>query len=638
MEAFIQSYFEKLQTLLEEERKEEIRLYEEIILKAPISERREQGWTWYPVQIVQQDFINQSVVLTFERTTHLDLPTRWQVGNVLTLFSNQQNGRHSETISGIILSLWKERVKVQFPFDEIPEWIEEGKLGLDMAIDNISYQEMEKAIRIVSEAHHNRLEKLRNILLGLQKVSFDTTKFVPELPLLNTSQQKAVEIAMRANEIAIVHGPPGTGKTTTLCQLIRLLVQEKKQVLVSAPSNTAVDVLTERLGDMGLKVLRIGHPSRIQETLLRYSLDYQISVHPDTKLIKKWRQQADEYQKLAYKYKRNFGENEYQQRKLLLEEARKLRKDAQQQEKNIIDELIAKAQVITATLVGSANPVLENKQFACALIDEAAQALEPACWIPILKAEKVIFAGDHHQLPPTIKSINAAQQGLSVTLFEKAIQKQAESSQMLSIQYRANSKIMEFSSRRFYQSQLRAHETVAHLQLFAEGHPENSPITWIDTAGCGFEEQYTNDTKSYFNPKEAHLLHQHLQQLIQQLSSRSISIAVISPYKKQVEYFSEILTKEIQSYSLEINTIDGFQGQEKDVIYISLVRSNTDGKIGFLEDIRRMNVAITRARYKLIIVGDSATVGNHSFYRDLLEYIQKEGDYKSAWELEYFNA
>jgi len=630
------AYFEHLRKLLQIEREEELRQYTENIEKASIPERRQRGLTWYPVVAEQVEIgSGGQITVAFERTTHLGEPCQWQVGSMLALFANNASGKSNETLAGTIVALWKDRVKVHFAVEELPEWTENGKLGLDMTIDNISYKEMEKAIQTVATAQNNRLETLRNTLLGERKAQIDKSKFVPLLADLNISQNQAIAITLQAQEVAVIHGPPGTGKTTTLCQAIKLILQTEKQVLVSAPSNAAVDVLTERLSDMGLAVIRLGHPARISEKLLRYTLDEQLSHHPDMKTAKKWLRDAEEYRKLANKYKRSFGSAEREQRKLLLDEARKLRADAEKQEAFASDNLISKAQVITATLVGTTHKALEKRIFPIVLIDEAAQALEPACWIPIVKAHKVILAGDHCQLPPTVKSQQAISQGLAGTLFEKIISQQPESSVMLNLQYRSHEAIMGFSSAKFYKNELQPHLSVANTSLFPGNHPDNQPILWIDTAGCGYTEQQAEGTTSYYNPEEADLVAKHLSAIVEQLAYHHLqkSIAIISPYKNQVIYLQQVLKQLISDHQIEVNTIDGFQGQEKDIVYISLVRSNDSGAVGFLQDTRRMNVALTRARSKLIIVGDSSTVTQHSFYNDLLEYVSTRQGYMTAWEM-----
>ncbi|RYD76621.1 MAG: DUF2075 domain-containing protein, partial [Sphingobacteriales bacterium] len=452
---------------------------------------------------------------------------------------------------------------------------------------------------------------------------------------LNLSQEEAVNKILSARDLAIVHGPPGTGKTTTLVQAIKALTkQENEKILVVAPSNTAVDLLTEKLSEQGLNVIRVGNPARVSENLIHATLDYKMAEHPEMKAIKALKKQANEYKNMAHKYKRSFGKAERDQRKALFNEAHKIGREIENSEKYIIDNLFNNAQIITATLVGSNHYTVKNLKYKTVIIDEAGQALEPACWIPILKAEKVIFAGDHFQLSPTIKSNEAAKGGLNKTLLEKLVSLHPESVVLLNEQYRMNSKIMGYSSEIFYQNKLTANALVANRILF----DNDEPLMFIDTSGCGFDEKA--DGSSTTNPDEAAFLLQHLAGLTEQIKglqpAHFPSIAVISPYKQQVHLLKEMILSNpvlmAHSNKISINTIDSFQGQERDVVYISLTRSNAEGAIGFLSDVRRMNVAMTRARKKLVVIGDGSTLSRSVFYNDFMKYCENLNAYHSAWE------
>jgi predicted DNA helicase len=363
-------------------------------------------------------------------------------------------------------------------------------------------------------------------------------------------------------------------------------------------------------------------------------LEGRLEGHTYAKDVKRLKKQADEYRRMATKYKRQFGREEREQRNLLLKEARNLVQDATKLEDYAVMDILNKADVVTCTLVGSVNRYLEGKRFETVVIDEAAQALEPATWIPIAKANKVILAGDPFQLPPTVKSVEASKAGLSTTLIEKCLNRLPEVS-LLNVQYRMHEAIMGFSNREFYNNELRADASVA-------GHtidlPDNAPLVFIDTAGCSFDEKQNPETQSLYNPGEFDILRKHLDALLAPAHDHAEAlpdIGIISPYREQVKYMQEQLAKDPsipEGLDLDIDTIDSFQGQERDVIYISLVRSNEKAEIGFLADYRRMNVAMTRARKKLVIIGDSATLGQHRFYRDFLEYVEDVGAYHSAWE------
>lgn len=466
--------------------------------------------------------------------------------------------------------------------------------------------------------------------------SFDTT--VPPYinSQLNDSQQAAVNKILQANELAIVHGPPGTGKTTTLVQAIKaILSREHGQVLVVAPSNTAVDLLSEKLAAENMEVLRVGNPARVSDQLMSLTLDSKMSGHSAMKEIKKMKQRAAEFKNMAHKYKRNFGKAEREQRKALFEEAHKIMKDVGNTEQYIIDDLLRKADVITATLVGSNHYTVRNQKYHTVVIDEAGQALEPACWIPILKARKVVLAGDHCQLPPTIKSDEAARGGLGTTLLEKCVSLFPGAVTLLEEQYRMHKHIMGYSSQVFYENKLKAHRSVEERRLF----DTDTPILFVDTAGCGFEEK--NDGNSISNPEEAALLYRHLEQLTGVISDHYTAenfptVAIISPYSQQVMILQDLLQHQqaLAPYldKITVNTIDSFQGQERDIVYISMTRSNADNKIGFLSEIRRMNVAMTRARKKLVVIGDSATLSRLPFYEGFIGYAESLGNYQSAWE------
>jgi ATP-dependent RNA/DNA helicase IGHMBP2 len=411
--------------------------------------------------------------------------------------------------------------------------------------------------------------------------------------------------------------------------------QHEQQILVVAPSNTAVDWLSEKLSMEGLNVLRIGNPARVSERLLSLTLDQQMADHPHMTTVKKMKKQAAGYLDMAHKYKRHFGRAEREQRKALFDEAHRVLKEVEQAEQYIFNDLLSRAQVITATLVGASHHTIRTPRYRTVVIDEAGQALEPGCWIPIVKAQKVVFAGDHNQLPPTIKSEEAAREGLSNTLLEKCVAWHPESVVMLEEQYRMHEAIMGYASSIFYKGKLRAHATVANRSLFNG----DEPLLFIDTAGCGYEEKTAGTRIS--NPEEAAFLVQHLVSYVATLRTHYNeehfpTIAIISPYRQQIEVLQEAVQQqpELQAIrdKMTVNTIDSFQGQERDIVYISMTRSNPDSRIGFLSEIRRMNVAMTRAKQKLVVVGDSATLSQLPFYAHFIKYATERDGYKSAWE------
>ncbi|WP_019986957.1 AAA domain-containing protein [Rudanella lutea] len=628
-------YFKQLLQLLKAERNEDREQYRRLTESTSIAERRADGLTWYPIAIRGSELgRGDYLTVEVERTTHQDIAHQFRVGTPAMLFSNHDS--KNDRVEGTIAYQGGNRLKITLLTDELPDWSRDGKLGVELLFDDQSYDQMQEALQLANSLADKGENQLVRILTGDASPTFRPLPTLPVIPRLNESQVQAVGTILAANELAIVHGPPGTGKTTTLVQAIKALYgQDHKQILVVAPSNAAVDLLSEKLHDEGLRVLRVGNPARVSERLMGLTLDHQMADHRMMKDIKKLRKQASEFKAMAHKYKRSFGRAEREQRKALFDEAHRIMKDVAQIEQYIIDELLAQAQVITATLVGANQYLIRDRKYHTVVIDEAGQALEPACWIPILKAQKVVLAGDHCQLPPTIKSMEAARQGLATTLLEKGVAQHPEAVRLLNVQYRMHERIMGYSSAVFYGGQLQAHRSVATHSLLTG----DLPLLFVDTAGCGFDEKLEGTSST--NPEEAAFLIRHLGLLAEELSpaygaADFPSTAVISPYKAQLNLLADQLAQTPELAPLRariaVNTIDSFQGQERDIVYISLTRSNDKGEIGFLSDIRRMNVAMTRARKKLVMIGDSATLATHSFYADLISYAQTHDGYRSAWD------
>ncbi len=616
------AYFENQLALLNLEKEEDLKQFENLQQSASIADKRLQGLCWYPVAIRGQEMGRGDYLsVELEKTTHQDLPHQFRFGMPVRFFSNHDS--KNDYLDAIIQHQGGQRMKISLRQDELPEWASQGKLGVELLFDNNSYEEMQRALK--NEENHIWLK----YLLGKEEVNFESSP-VNTPNTLNIFQQKAVEKIVNAQKLAIVHGPPGTGKTTTLVAAIQILAQLGQKILITAPSNTAVDLLAEKLNNIGVPVLRIGNFSRISANNTALSLEDRIQQHPDYKEIKKLKKQAAEYKNMAHKYKRNFGKAERDQRKALFDEAHKIMKQVATLEDYLLENTLSKTPVVAATLVGSNHHSIKHLKFDTLVIDEAGQALEPACWIPISKAPKLILAGDHCQLPPTIKSETAAAQGLAHTLFEKLIKTQNKAVVLLQEQYRMHQSIMAFPSAMFYDNQLIAHSSVANTKLpyldFA--------MQYIDTAGKSFDE--TIEGTSSFNPDEAHFLIERLIEITQKDDQKNNSYAIISPYKKQVSFIKETIqnNETLKDYlkNITVNTVDGFQGQEKDVVLLSLVRSNAKGEIGFLADTRRMNVAMTRAKKSLLIIGDSSTIATHRFYEKLIDHCQKNNHYISAWE------
>lgn len=635
----IQEELKHLLALLKKEKEEDLLVYKRKMTGTSLAERRKQGVCWYPVNLekTKYDSGDRLLIKISRPPEHLD-GHMFQSGKLVSLFSNAGNNHeNSEVVHGVVNQVKEHDLLMTLNSDEVPKWIHDGYLGVQLLFDENAYREMENALKFLIKTKEERINEMKGILLGGVEAQFEDTHPIV-FPSLNQSQNKAINLIRNAKDVAIIHGPPGTGKTTTLVQAILQVLCDEHQVLVCAPSNAAVDLFVEKLDMEGVNVVRIGHPARVTQNILSNTLDAKIALHRDYKDLKLLRRKTDEYRSMAKKYKRNFGHEERQQRKLLYSEVGKLKAEAEQLEYYIVHSILSNAHVIASTLVGANNSRLKGMKFETVFIDEAAQALEPASWIPIIKSEKVIFAGDHFQLPPTIKSFEAAKAGLEVTLFEKAI-KRNRADIMLQEQYRMNAEIMNFSGKYFYKGKLYPNEQVRDWKVFEE----DKPVEFIDTAGTGFFEEVDPETHSSFNREEANLLLRHFNDYLSQIDrigrlEAVKNIGIISPYKAQVEVIKELFEEAYGEHEdikgkVAINTVDSFQGQERDIIYISLVRSNEKSVIGFLSDTRRMNVAITRAKKKLVILGDSGTIGTHPFYEKFLDYVYEIGAYSSAFEV-----
>jgi superfamily I DNA and/or RNA helicase len=631
----IHDQLHKTWELLKLERQADLEQYRQKVLLVPLHRKTREGKCWYPVTL-KRDYIGtgERLIIEVERTNHLDQPHVFQSGKMVSVFSNAKGSPDKHYIGGVINYVRDNTMVITINGDDLPDWIEDTLLGIDLMFDEMAYREMEGAMKAVIKAEDSRVAELRDTLLGYRlPVTSSATSNMQPVTNLNDSQNKALQKVMEASDVAIIHGPPGTGKTTTLVQAIKQTVKIEKQVLVSAPSNAAVDLLVEKLSEQGLNVVRIGHPARVTEQSLSKTLDARIAMHDHYKELRALRKKMEQVRSKAFKFKRNFGYAERQERNLLRQEAKALKADADVLEFYIINDILNTSDIVACTLVGSSHPMLRGKRYKSVFIDEAAQALEPACWIPILRAERVVLAGDHQQLPPTIKSVEAAREGLAKTLFEKCIERHPQSASMLQVQYRMNEDIMQFSSDYFYHGGLIADESVKHHAV------NNLPaIDFIDTAGCGYNETQDAETLSRYNEEEAQVLIRQLEKLIQTVGTESWSytLGIITPYSAQVERLIKLAeaSEELSTIHryITINTVDAFQGQERDIIAISFVRSNDKGEIGFLADIRRTNVAMTRARKRLVMIGDSATLGTHNFYTAMLEYVQRKDFYRSAWE------
>lgn len=574
------------------------------------------GLCRYPVTVVKSYYnsINQFVVELSNKTTEQEdeKEDSFEYGKAVQFFYIDLNGKNKPLkVKGQVSYATQDVLVVALQGQDALGALGSGyDIGVELCFDETSYSAMFEALDKVIEVKDGRLFDLRETLLGNRPAGFLT--FAPiRFPWLNQSQEEAVNQILRAKDVAIVHGPPGTGKTTTLVEAIYETLRRESQVMVCAQSNMAVDWISEQLSDRGVNVLRIGNPSRVDDKMLACTYEKRFESHPQYPALWAMRRTIREL---------------YSKDK---DKARSLKERAESVELEIRESIFQETRVVACTLVGAANKLLYGQRYQSLFIDEAAQALEPACWIAIAKAQRVILAGDHKQLPPTIKSIEAERLGLGKTLMEKLIAHIPSCVSMLTIQYRMNEEIMKISSDWFYDGKLIAAPEVKYRSIL----DYDNHIEWIDTSGMDFKESYVAKSAGRINREEAHFVVKKLTEYINKVGAdrvieEQISFGIISPYKAQVYFIRHLLkgNKTMRPFRklISVNTVDGFQGRERDVIILSLVRSNSAGNIGFLSELRRMNVAITRARMKLIIVSDSETLTSHPFYKKIFEAINNE--------------
>ena len=585
------------------------------------------GDAWFPIRGGKSYYnsLNQLVVEVF-RTQDTEIEHNFEYGRPVCFFRMGNDPQGGTKISYFrqtctVSYADGDRMVVIIPDNGMASEIQNGEnLGVQLFFDETSYKLMFEALDRVAAARGNRLAHLRDLFYSHQEAAHFT--FAPiRFPWLNSTQEKAVNEVLRAKDVAVVHGPPGTGKTTTLVEAINETLRRESQVLVCAQSNMAVDWISEQLTDRGINVLRIGNPTRVNDKMLSFTYERRFEAHPDypqlwsiRKAIRELRQQRKRSDSFHQKMDR-------------------LQSRATELELRIQAQLFGEARVIASTLAGSANRLLDGQKYATLFIDEAAQALEAACWIAIRKASRVVLAGDHCQLPPTVKSLPALKGGLGKTLMERIVENKPEVVTLLRVQYRMNEQIMRFSSDYFYEGKVETAPQVRHRGIL----DYDIPMVWIDTSELDGKEEFVGETFGRINKAEAALTIDTLVKYFakigrQRILDERIDVGVISPYRAQVQYLRRMISKNatLKPYRhlIAVNTVDGFQGQERDIILISLVRANDEGQIGFLRDLRRMNVAITRARMKLIILGDTATLTQHPFYRKLHEHITAAAGYQ----------
>ncbi|WP_270244684.1 AAA domain-containing protein [Phocaeicola coprocola] len=613
---YLQHQYELLQIEYEYE-KEQFKQQTELM---GIGRKIKRGMCWYPLNLGRNYYnaLNQ-LVIEVERREDKDIEHQFEYGRPVCFFTQDVSGKLNYlNFVATVNYVDEDRMVVILPsVDALLALQSKEVVGVQLYFDETSYRLMFEALKQVIGVKNNRLAELRDIFHGTQPAS--TFSFHPlRFPWLNATQEEAVNKVLHAKDVAIVHGPPGTGKTTTLVEAVYETLHRENQVLVCAQSNMAVDWISEKLVDRGVSVLRIGNPSRVNDKMLSFTYERRFESHPDYPQLWSIRKAIRE----LYARSRKGAEREAVRQKI-----NSLKDRATELEIRINESLFSEARVIACTLVGSANRLLTGQKFGTLFIDEAAQALEAACWIPIRKADRVILAGDHCQLPPTVKAPEALRAGLGHTLMQTIVKNKPDTVSLLKLQYRMNDEIMRFSSEWFYGGMLQSAPEVKYRSIL----DFDTPIEWINTEGLDCNEEFIGENYGRINKSEAELSIEQLKGYITKIGrerflDERIDVGMISPYKAQVQYLRRLVRNDafFKPYrqAITINTVDGFQGQERDVILISLVRANEEGQIGFLNDLRRMNVAITRARMKLIILGDASTLTRHAFYKKLYTYIE----------------
>ena len=585
-----------------------------------VARKVKRGIAWYPLNVGRSYYnsLNQLVV-EVSRTEDTDIEHNFEYGRPICFFTQTLEGKVKLLNFHSTVSYADDtRMVVVLPSaSSLLELQAADRVGVQLYFDEYTYRLMFDALERVIKAKGNRLAQLRDIFHSTAPIS--TYSFAPtRFPWLNPSQEEAVNKVLWAKDVAVVHGPPGTGKTTTLVEAIYETLHRENQVLVCAQSNMAVDWISEKLVDRGIHVLRIGNPTRVNDKMLSFTYERRFEAHPDYPQLWSIRKAIRE---LHQQRRKGRSDNLHQKINALKDRATEL-------EIRINADLFNEARVVACTLTGSAHRVMMGIKFGTLFIDEAAQALEPACWIAIQKADRVILAGDHCQLPPTVKCFEAARGGLAHTLMQTIVKRKPEAVSLLNVQYRMNEEIMRFSSDWFYGGNLEASPEVKYRGIL----DYDTPMVWVNTEGMECHEEFVGETFGRINKTEATLTIEQLQNYITRISKHrildeKIDFGIISPYKAQVQFLRQLIRRnpffKPFLHLISVNTVDGFQGQERDVIIISLVRANDEGQIGFLNDLRRMNVAITRARMKLIILGDTATLTRHPFYKKLYNHINE---------------
>jgi ATP-dependent RNA/DNA helicase IGHMBP2 len=613
----LEGHFQRLASLLEAERTADRKRFEDAAARLSLRERAARGFAVAEADPVEESGLSGRALVAYAAPSGREIGgAQIGVGSLVRVVPRR--GPAEESPKGVVARRTRARISIAFD-DTPPDWATDGRVALELEPSPVTHDRLVGAVRrMAGEPRWHPVLRGEALRFGEAPVQ------LPGAASLNAEQLRAVELAERAQDLALVHGPPGTGKTTVLVEIIRRAAARKVTVLACAPSNLAVDNLAERLAAAGVRPVRLGHPARVLEAVLEHTLEARVREHEQGRIAAGVLREALRMRDAARKQRTRRGPGRFSESRAMEREARALFAEAREREDRAEADVLERAEVVLATLTGLETPALRGRRFELAVVDEATQAVEPAAYLALLRAGRAVLAGDHLQLAPTVLSMEAQKGGLATSLFERIASAQPAAMITLAEQYRMNDAILRYPNQALYGGALRSDPAVAKHRI------DDAPLEVIDTAGRGFEEETPEASESKANEGEAALAAAEVERIVQK-GVAPADIAVIAPYDAQVQRLRQVLAARLDE-GLEIDTVDGFQGREKEAVVVTLVRSNEEGELGFLADIRRMNVALTRARKKLVVIGDSATVCRHPFYEGFFRDAEKNGAWRSAWD------